>query len=138
MVAAARRRRQRQTPAEAALWACLRDRRLGGLKFRRQHPLASRAYIADFFCYQAKLVIEIGGPVQEDQTPAEAIRQRGLESLGYHVLRFSADQIAGDLESVLTTILAAAYPPGVPLPDEEDSTRRRPAAFGSWCGVGIA
>jgi UDP-N-acetylmuramate dehydrogenase len=136
MVAAARKRRQRQTPTEATLWTCLRDRRLGGLKFRRQHPLANRAYIVDFFCYQAKLVIEIDGPAQEDQMPVDAVRQRDLESLGYRVLRFAGDQIAGDLESVLTAILAAAYPPGVPLPDE-DGSGARAEETGDWTAEGL-
>jgi UDP-N-acetylmuramate dehydrogenase len=129
MVAAARKRRQQQTSAEAVLWACLRDRRLGGLKFRRQHPLANRAYIVDFFCYQARLVIAIDGP-------ADAVR-RDIESLGYHVLRFTSDEVTGDLQSVLTAILAAAYSPQVPLPEEEESGAQADEA-GDWTAGELA
>jgi UDP-N-acetylmuramate dehydrogenase len=136
MVAAAWKLRQRQTPPEEALWACLRDRRLGGLRFRRQHPLANTAYIVDFFCYKARLVIEIDGPIPERQTQADTVRQRDIESRGYQVLRFTGGQIADDLENVLTAILAAAYPPHVPLPGEEETGGSAVEAF--WTADDLA
>ena len=55
----ARQLRKDQTTAEQLLWACLRDRRIAGAKFRRQHPLGR--YIADFYCHEANLVIELEG-----------------------------------------------------------------------------
>ena len=55
----ARRLRREQTPAEQKLWARLRNRRLAGRKFRRQMPLGK--FVADFACYDARLVVELDG-----------------------------------------------------------------------------
>ena len=63
MVQIAKDLRQRQTSAEAIVWECLRNRRLNGLKFRRQHPIAGANYVADFFNYESHLVIELDGDI---------------------------------------------------------------------------
>src|SRR5215207_1966164 len=55
--------RRQQTPAEQTLWELLRDRRLDGLKFRRQFPIT--IFIADFCCFELKLVVELDGGVHE-------------------------------------------------------------------------
>lgn len=110
MVTLARDLRQRQTTAEDRLWQCLRDRRLNDLKFRRQHPIAKTTYIADFFCYQAKLVIELDGGIHDTQQEQDARRQQEIEALGYRVLRFRNERIESDLETVLVEILEAAMP----------------------------
>src|SRR5690349_24588077 len=55
--------RRQQTPAEQALWELLSDRRLDGLKFRRQFPIT--IFIADFCCFDLKLVVEVDGGVHE-------------------------------------------------------------------------
>ncbi|MCL4733112.1 DUF559 domain-containing protein [Patescibacteria group bacterium] len=107
----ARELRQRQTPTEEILWECLRDRRLDGLKFRRQHPIAHTNYVVDFLCYEKALVVEIDGPIHQQQAQADLARQHDIESLGYHVLRFTADQVTNTLEGVLIAILAAAQVP---------------------------
>jgi len=57
----ARELREKQTPAEALLWQLLRNRRLLGFKFRRQHQFGD--YIADFYCHEARLIIECDGSV---------------------------------------------------------------------------
>jgi very-short-patch-repair endonuclease len=59
--ARARELRRSQTPAEHELWPQLRDRRLDGLQFRRQHPIGR--FIIDFCCRAVKLAIEIDGDV---------------------------------------------------------------------------
>ena len=58
-LAQARRLRREQTDAEASLWRLLRDRRLAGFKFRRQHPLAG--YVLDFYCPELRLAVELDG-----------------------------------------------------------------------------
>lgn len=69
----ARNLRRRQTPSEAILWELLRGRRLAGKKFLRQHPIRfgwygeTRFFIADFYCAEAKLVVELDGPIHEFQ-----------------------------------------------------------------------
>jgi len=50
-----------QTEAESFLWQRLRNRKLNGFKFRRQHPIDK--YIADFYCHETKLIIEVDGEI---------------------------------------------------------------------------
>jgi very-short-patch-repair endonuclease len=85
----ARLLRQESTPAEEALWELLRDRQLLGLKFRRQVPIGS--YVADFYCHEMRLVLELDGEVHEgDRQKAHDInRDHNLAALGYRVLRFT-------------------------------------------------
>ncbi|MCH8831601.1 MAG: DUF559 domain-containing protein [Chloroflexi bacterium] len=75
----ARRLRTNSTGAEVVLWAVLRNRKLEGAKFRRQHPLGR--YIADFYCHEALLVVELDGSVHDDAPQAEydAVRQKEIE-----------------------------------------------------------
>jgi very-short-patch-repair endonuclease len=105
--------RQAMTPAEQILWERLRDRRLPGLKFRRQHPIG--AFIVDFYCAVARLVIEIDGGVHLEQIEADAGRSRVLEMKGHQVLRFTNERVKGDLDSVLSAIQVACQP-RTPLP----------------------
>jgi very-short-patch-repair endonuclease len=91
------------TTPERILWDMLRGKRAGGLRFRRQHPLAN--YIVDFFCGTAKLVIEIDGEVHATTVEEDRRRQRDLEQLGYHVIRFSNLQVLRDPAAVVRDIL---------------------------------
>jgi very-short-patch-repair endonuclease/glycosidase len=104
----ARRLRQEQTPAEQLLWACLRNRQLSGLKFRRQHPLGR--YIADFYCAEKCLVIELEGSVHQrpDQAEYGQIRRREVEGRGMTVLRFANADVETNPEMVLESIAVAA------------------------------
>ena len=97
-----RRMRKNPTPAEAMLWECLRDRRLAGAKFRRQHPIGR--YIVDFYCHQRRLIVELDGGVHKQRTEYDEYRQAELEAQGYTVLRFSNEQVMTALEEVLTEI----------------------------------
>jgi very-short-patch-repair endonuclease len=82
--------RREQTNAEAILWECLRKARQG-VKFRRQHTIDR--FIVDFFCFPARLVVEIDGPVHEGHQQEDAVREAHLRRLGYEVLRFSNDDV---------------------------------------------
>jgi len=86
-VKVARGLRHDHTQAEHAVWRLLRDRRLTGLKFRRQHPLGK--YSVDFFCYELRLAIELDGSVhsQPSQIRKDAAKDKYLEGLGIRVLR---------------------------------------------------
>jgi very-short-patch-repair endonuclease len=55
--------RKTMTDAEILLWKALRNRRLNGFKFRRQHPI--KGFIADFYCHEARLVIEVDGEIHD-------------------------------------------------------------------------
>ncbi len=101
----ARELRREMTPAEKTLWNRLRDRQLAGLKFRRQHPLGP--FIADFYCAECRLVVEIDGDVHDLQAQHDLARTERFEEYGYQVIRFRNEQVLNDLNGVLTSIQAA-------------------------------
>jgi very-short-patch-repair endonuclease len=84
----------------------VRSRQIG-FKFRRQHPIGR--FVADFYCAEAKLVIEIDGDVHADAGQAEYVEGRTgwLEERGYQVLRFQARVVDNDLDAVLQAIREA-------------------------------
>ena len=92
--------RKEMTPAEAKLWACLRDRQVGGAKFRRQQVITG--FIADFYCHECALVIEVDGPIHEVQHDAE--RDAVFMGKGITTLRFTNDEVLQDIAAVLTRI----------------------------------
>ncbi|MBI4739954.1 endonuclease domain-containing protein, partial [Candidatus Woesearchaeota archaeon] len=96
IVHAARELRRKQTPAEKKLWAALRDRRLTGLKFRRQHPF--ERFILDIFCAEHQLEVEVDGGIHDDPKQAEydAERMAYLQARNIRVLRFSNEEIESD------------------------------------------
>ena len=98
VISLARQLRGSQTSAEDALWACLRNRRLVDAKFRRQHPMGR--YVADFYCHEAHLVIELDGSAhnEEAQREYDAARQEIIEQQGITVLRFENDQVMRNSE----------------------------------------
>ncbi len=107
--AAARLHRRAMTPAEYTLWQALRDRRLNGLRFRRQHPLGP--FIVDFCCPQRRLIVELDGAVHDNQAEYDATRTEQLAAYGYRVIRFRNEAVLSDRESVLKQIAAAADAP---------------------------
>lgn len=94
--------RVRQTEAERRLWNALRDRRLAGWTFRRQHHLGP--YVVDFVCLAARLVVEVDGPVHQERQEYDQHRDAYLRALGYTVLRFENRVIFDDLPQVLARI----------------------------------
>src|SRR5919107_5564400 len=94
-VAGAKELRRNLTPAEQVLWAALRGRRAGGLRFRCQHPVGPS--VLDFFCPAAKLVIEVDGPIHEEQREQDQARTEHLEAYGYRVLRFINQEVMTNL-----------------------------------------
>ncbi|MDZ4195026.1 endonuclease domain-containing protein [Pseudomonas sp. NY15364] len=100
----ARELRTTATDAEVRLWYCLRSGRLGGLKFRRQHPLPP--YILDFYCEAAKLAVELDGSQHGGED--DAARTLDLEHEGIMVLRFWNDQALKETEAVLQEIYRVA------------------------------
>ena len=114
--ARARKLRRDQTDAESVLWSYLRNRRLGGWKFRRQVPKGR--YIVDFCCNDARLVVELDGSQHARQTSVErdAVRTAYLQESGYRVMRFWNNEIDEDLDAVLQAIWNKLQEP--PLPDD--------------------
>ena len=93
--------RNKSTSAEIAFWNLVKNRKLEGRKFRRQHSIDS--YIVDFYCPSAKLIIELDGyPHGENIKISEDIkRDEYLEKLGYMVLRFENRFVFQDPEYVM-------------------------------------
>src|SRR5258708_39876749 len=96
--------RQNATDAERRLWSALRDRRLQGYKFRRQHPIGP--FVVDFACTKHRLVIEADGG-QHNESLSDARRTAWLESQGWHVIRFWNNDVLGNTEGVVITVLQA-------------------------------
>ena len=99
----ARSMRREPTEAEARLWEELRGRRLDGIKFRRQVPFDP--FIADFFCADAKLVIEVDGS-QHGVSASDPRRTAFFARLGLRVLRFWNDEVLQEMNTVCDTIIA--------------------------------
>ena len=100
----ARELRRDQSPPEGVLWSRLRDRRLNGIKFRRQHTIGP--YIADFYCPDAMLVIEIDSKfhIHPDNAAHDLKRDAYMQREGYAVLRVAVSDITKDITRVLTNI----------------------------------
>jgi very-short-patch-repair endonuclease len=95
----ARELRKTSTPAEILLWKELRNRKVDGVKFLRQHPLIYEEdrgrlhfFIADFYCAQHKLVIELDGKIHEKQKYYDRERDLIIERLGLKVIRFKNEE----------------------------------------------
>ena len=103
----AARMRRNLTPPEARLWRCLKGHKLGGVRFRRQHPIGP--YILDFYCPGAKVAVEVDGAVHgtPDQIAHDERRTAWLNREGIAVLRYPALAIRDNLDGVLAGILAA-------------------------------
>lgn len=110
----ARELRQEQTPAEELLWQRVRGRKLGGLKINRQFPIvvpqymhASNYFVADFYCHQKKLVIELDGKIHltKYNSQHDENRTAELKKLGLRVLRISNEEVLNDMDNVLKKIL---------------------------------
>jgi very-short-patch-repair endonuclease len=96
--------RKSMTEAEELLWNQLRNNKLNGLKFRRQHPLD--IFIADFYCHQKKLIIELDGGIHDspEQKVYDEGRTADLEEKGFKLLRFRNDEVLNDIKKVLEKI----------------------------------
>ncbi|KFG91330.1 DNA methylase [Sphingobium herbicidovorans NBRC 16415] len=98
--------RRNQTEPEKRLWAKLRNRQLGGIKFRRQVWLD--CWIADFAALELGLVIEIDGDTHAHSSIADARRTAYLAVKGYHVIRFANVDVMTNIDGVLEEIMAVA------------------------------
>jgi very-short-patch-repair endonuclease len=98
--------RRNATSPEQILWSLLCRRQLGGMTFRRQHPI--EPYIVDFYCSSANLVIELDGESHEGRQLYDKDRAKHLQNLGLKILRFTNDDVIHNLEVVSIAILREA------------------------------
>ncbi len=106
----ARELRRNLTDSETLLWEQLRNRRLSGLKFLRQHPIVYKAdylglnyFIADFYCHEKKTVIELDGPIHETTIEYDKFRDEELKKLGLKTLRLKNEDLY-NMDEVLIKI----------------------------------
>ncbi len=119
-----RAREMRHAPAvtEKHFWNEVRDRKLGGFKFRRQYLIGP--YIADYVCVEKKLIVELDGILHADRLGYDATRDAFLQSEGYRVIRFKnedlLEDLSGALEYIRRELCAAPSPrPSPPLREGE-------------------
>jgi primosomal protein N' (replication factor Y) len=109
----ASRTRRRCKRSAGRLWSRLRRKQLKGFRFRRQHPFGP--YVVDFFCAEAKLIVEVDGGQHADEGEA---RTRWLDARGYRVIRFWNNDVLANTDGVLRMILdalRAAPHPNLPI-----------------------
>ncbi len=94
--------RKNQTDVEKILWECLRNRRLHGVKFRRQFPIDR--YVVDFYAFEPRLVIEVDGEIHDYQKEQDEFRSGIIESYDLVILRFRNERVLADLGGVLEEI----------------------------------
>ena len=105
-----RQLRREQTYSEIILWKELRNRKLLGRKFLRQHPIVfewegrERFVIPDFYCHEAGLVIELDGNIHDKRKEHDEIRDSVLGCLGFKVIRFKNVLVLNNLKAVLAKI----------------------------------
>ena len=106
----ARLLRNNITGSEKILWKHLRNRQLSGYKFLRQHPIVYKAdlkglnfFVADFYCHERKLVIELDGSIHDDKVEYDQFRDSELNDMGIRVLRIKNDEL-DNIEEVIQKI----------------------------------
>jgi very-short-patch-repair endonuclease len=100
--------RKNQTPAEKIFWKHVQNKRFYGYKFLRQHPLfyeywgSKRYFIADFYCSELRLIVEIDGGIHEKQQDYDRTRSEIIETQReYKVIRFKNNQVLKNINIVL-------------------------------------
>ena len=102
MLEIAREFRKEPTKGEAILWQALRGKKLDGVKFRRQQPVGY--FVVDFYDSTYRLVIEVDGPIHDNQVEADRARQDILEVLGLNILRIKTQLVESNLIGALSDI----------------------------------
>jgi very-short-patch-repair endonuclease len=99
----ARDLRANMTDPERKLWHRLRRRNLSGVYFRRQAPIGP--YIADFVCFERKLIVEVDGGQHSVRIDYDEKRSAFLRSEGFRVLRFWNNDVMGNIDGVVAEIV---------------------------------
>jgi very-short-patch-repair endonuclease len=102
--------RKNPTEAELKLWKFIRNKKLSGRRFLRQHPVIYQIiendcffFIPDFYCDKEKLIIELDGGIHDGKIEKDVHRDKILQNLGFCVLHIRNEELS-DIESVLSKI----------------------------------
>jgi len=111
-ISRARQLRREMTKAEKSIWQKVRNRQFMSLKFLRQHPFiyqvidnTPRYFVADFYCAEKNLIIEVDGKIHDSQMDDDQHREDILQSLGLKIMRIKNEEIE-DINLVLAKIKA--------------------------------
>ncbi|MBK6912458.1 MAG: endonuclease domain-containing protein [Ignavibacteriales bacterium] len=102
--------RKNQTEAEKIFWQAVRNRKFCGKKFYRQYPIfhditgKETFFVADFYCYEAKLVVELDGKIHQYRLIEDSVRKEFINHLGIKVVRFKNDEIVNNLSKLLDEV----------------------------------
>ncbi|MCZ7608579.1 MAG: endonuclease domain-containing protein [Ignavibacterium sp.] len=102
--------RKNSTEAEQLLWKFLRNRKLEGRKFLRQHPLfydltgRESFFVADFYCHEERLIIEVDGEYHKYRLTEDNIRGNIVNYLGIRIIRFTNEDVLNNLSKVIKEI----------------------------------
>ncbi len=102
--------RKNSTEAEKILWSYLRNRKLNKIKFLRQHRIffkffnQIRFFIADFYCADKKIIIEVDGEIHLNRSEEDKIRENILIDLGYKIIRFNNKEVLENIQGVIKKI----------------------------------
>jgi very-short-patch-repair endonuclease len=99
---AARIVRKNMTISEKLLWEKLKGKQINGLRFRRQHPI--EFFIADFYCHEIRLVVEIDGEVHNENQEYDDGRSAEMEKFDIKIIRFNNDEVENDIEKIISEI----------------------------------
>ena len=94
--------RKNMTKSENMLWEKVKNKQILNLRFRRQHPLD--IFIADFYCHEARLVIELDGDIHKTQKEYDEGRTAELERFDIQVIRFKNEEVENNMETVIKRI----------------------------------
>ena len=107
--------RREMTPAEKQLWQRLRANRMDGWHFRRQQIIDG--FIVDLYCHQAGLIIEVDGPIHQQQKIKDTERTRALSKRGLRIIRFTNQEVMNNLDQVLRQIESELVATAIDQPD---------------------
>ena len=102
--------RKNSTKAEQVLWERVRNRKFEGKKFNRQFPIfydllgKETFFIADFYCHEEKLVVELDGKIHDNTVEHDKLRTGIINSLGIRVIRFKNEDVEQNIDDVLLKI----------------------------------
>ena len=94
--------RKRATVYEKLLWEKLKLKQICGKRFRRQHPVDF--FIVDFYCHEAKLVVELDGEIHKNQKEYDEGRSAEMEKYSIKVIRFKNSDVENNIENVVNQI----------------------------------
>ncbi|MBN1291400.1 MAG: DUF559 domain-containing protein [Candidatus Latescibacteria bacterium] len=105
--------RNNSTQAENIFWERVRNRKIHGCKFLRQHPIRfeidgkRRFFVADFYCADYKIVVEIDGAIHNRQKDYDKLRTYIIENKGLRVIRFKNDDVEHDIDGIIDILTKA-------------------------------